>query len=282
MHRVATSADGLPIHYDVIYYEGPQDDAQGVGVPALVFIHGWSCDRSYWRQQMDEFAAQYTVVAIDLGGHGDSGLDRDAWTMAAFGQDVVAVVEQLNLEQVVLVGHSMGGTVCVEAAQQMPARVRGIVGVDTFKRLGHIRTAAEIEQGMNPVRHDFAQATDALVRANMFTPASDPGLVDRIARDMAAAPPHVAIDAAERLFGNDAKLQAGLRRLQVPVSLINSDFVPTHKAASERFGINVALMSGVGHFVMLQDPAAFNVRLGKAVKSILATPVAYPDPPRAE
>src|SRR5262245_7744994 len=113
MSDVTLSVDGVPIHYDV----------QGDGLPALVFIHGWSCDRSYWRKQMKYFAPRYTVVAIDLGGHGDSGLNRETWTTPAFGEDVVAVVETLGLTQVVLIGHSMGGAVSVEAAQRIPARV---------------------------------------------------------------------------------------------------------------------------------------------------------------
>jgi hypothetical protein len=90
----AISADGNEIHYQV----------QGQGKPALIFIHGWCCDRSYWDAQLPYFAQKYIVVAIDLAGHGESGLDRKEWTMGAFGEDVVAVVNKLNLEQVVLIG----------------------------------------------------------------------------------------------------------------------------------------------------------------------------------
>ena len=89
MRDTAISADGLLIHYEV----------EGEGMPALVFIHGWSCDHSYWQKQMEYFAPRYTVAAIDLGGHGNSGLNRDAWTTPAFGEDVVAVVEKLRLTQ---------------------------------------------------------------------------------------------------------------------------------------------------------------------------------------
>jgi pimeloyl-ACP methyl ester carboxylesterase len=97
--HIALSADGVPIHYDV----------QGTGALALVFVHGWCCDRHSWDRQVDAFAPSYTVVRLDLAGHGASGQARTQWTMAAFGQDVVAVVEQLRLVQVVLIGHSMGG-----------------------------------------------------------------------------------------------------------------------------------------------------------------------------
>lgn len=56
--RVATSADGIPIHYDV----------QGNGAAALVFVHGWCCNRRYWDRHRGHFAPYYTVVALDLAG----------------------------------------------------------------------------------------------------------------------------------------------------------------------------------------------------------------------
>jgi len=73
--HVAISGDGVPIHYDV----------QGNGALALVFVHGWCCNRRYWDRQMGHFAAQYTVVGLDLAGHGASGRDRTQWTVPAFG-----------------------------------------------------------------------------------------------------------------------------------------------------------------------------------------------------
>ena len=57
------SIDGVPISYQV----------EGQGSPSLVFVHGWSCDRSYWAEQLSYFRKLYRVIAIDLAGHGDSG-----------------------------------------------------------------------------------------------------------------------------------------------------------------------------------------------------------------
>ena len=76
---IAISADGVPIHYK----------ARGDGDIALVFVHGWCCNRSYWEKQLDHFAPHHRVVTIDLGGHGESGLKRESWSMAAFAGDVV-------------------------------------------------------------------------------------------------------------------------------------------------------------------------------------------------
>ena len=64
----AVSADGIAVRYEV----------RGRGAPALVFVHGWSCDRRYWNAQMDYFADRHQVVAVDLAGHGESGLGRTA------------------------------------------------------------------------------------------------------------------------------------------------------------------------------------------------------------
>src|SRR5262245_57460546 len=79
------SADGVPIAYEV----------HGQG-PALVLVHGWSCDRSYWKEQIEYLSPQYQLVLIDLAGHGESGLGRKDYTMAAFGADVAAVVDSLG------------------------------------------------------------------------------------------------------------------------------------------------------------------------------------------
>jgi pimeloyl-ACP methyl ester carboxylesterase len=125
--RRALSADNVSISYHV----------EGKGTPALVFVHGWCCDKSYWKHQVPYFSKRHTVVTIDLAGHGESGVGRKAWTMEAFGKDVVAVVEELELDRVILIGHSMGGAVIIEAARQMPERVTGLVGADTFLDVGN-------------------------------------------------------------------------------------------------------------------------------------------------
>src|SRR5688572_29373268 len=93
--RTVASADGVTIAYDVC----------GAGIPALVFVHGWSGRRGHWDQQLDDFANGHTVVRLDLAGHGASGSGRREWTLAAFAADVVAVCDALALESLVLIGH---------------------------------------------------------------------------------------------------------------------------------------------------------------------------------
>jgi len=123
------SADNVAISYLV----------QGRGKPTLVFVHGSCCNKSFWKFQVPHFAKQYKVVTIDLAGHGDSGPGRKNYTIEAFGDDVVAVVEKLQSDEVILVGHSLGGPVIIEAARRIPGIVIGCVAVDTLH---------DIEKGM--------------------------------------------------------------------------------------------------------------------------------------
>src|ERR1700736_510591 len=55
-------------------------EVRGKGDTALVFLHGWCGDREYWKHQVDVFAADYRIVALDQAGHGESGKGRKAWT----------------------------------------------------------------------------------------------------------------------------------------------------------------------------------------------------------
>lgn len=255
MNGVAVSRDGISIRYEV----------HGSGAPALVFVHGWSCDRTYWSGQLDHFARSYRVVAIDLAGHGKSGTGREDWTMPAFGDDVVAVVEQLALGPIVLIGHSMGGDVIVDAANRLPGQAVGIVWVDVYTSLGKPRSPEEIEAFIVPFREDFAGTARGFFR-QMFGPDAPARLVDRVVDDVAAAPPEVALGAMAHAIGNGKRIVACVKDLTAPVVAINPDRRPTDVKGLARHGIATVVMPGVGHFLMMEDPETFNRLLGEVVE----------------
>jgi pimeloyl-ACP methyl ester carboxylesterase len=250
--------DGVDIRYEVA----------GSGEPALVFVHGWSCDRTYWRAQVDHFARSHRVVAIDLGGHGESGLGREDWTMPRFGADVRAVVETLDLPRVVLIGHSMGGPVIAEAARLMPDRVVALLPIDTFHDVDLPMPEDLRDQMLGSMRADFPTATLGFVKQFMFVPGTDSGVVERIARDMAAAPPAVGVSAMEQLLDYDEG--AALAGLRAPVRLINADLFPTDLEAARRhnLGLGLTVMPGVGHFLMMEDADEFNRLLERAIREL--------------
>jgi pimeloyl-ACP methyl ester carboxylesterase len=246
----AASADGQRIQFEV----------GGEGDRTLVFVHGWSCDRRYWAEQMTAFADRYHVVAIDLAGHGESGTGRRSWTIPAFGDDVAAVLERLDIRGGVLIGHSMGGDAIVETALLVPHRVAALVWVDTYRELGEVRSSDEVERFVELLRLDFVAETRRFVHG-MFPATTDPALVERIAADMSAATPEIAVDAARHSFANDGPILerlAMLRQRECPIVAINPEVPPTDAASLSRYGVTTVLMPNVGHFPMLEDAERFD------------------------
>ena len=249
--RVAVSADGIPISYEV----------HGAGEPTLVFIHGWSCDSRYWRAQLSHFAASHRVIALDLAGHGHSGLQREHYSMTAFGEDVRAVVEAEDAERVVLIGHSMGGAVSLAAAAAMPDRVAAIIGVDTFQDLGQRLSVEEVEAWVGPLREDFVANVRPFV-AGMFIDSTDAALRDWVIADMSAAPPQVAVSAMQHLFetSGDPATLAILREQEIPMVTINADLWPTNVDgnAEQLPGFRAIILPDTDHFLHMAQPEAFN------------------------
>lgn len=252
------SQDGIPLSYSV----------QGKGEPAIVFVHCWCCDKGYWKDQIPYFEKKHTVVAVDLAGHGDSGLGRADWTVESFAADVVSVVEALKLTKVILVGHSMGGPVSLEAARLIPDRVIGVIGVDTFQDFGETFTEEQQKQWLAGFQANFPAVTDQFVRS-MFAAGADTALVERIAADMASAPPEVGIGAMKNMLRYDPA--PAVREIEVPIRGVNADKWPTNVEGNRKLAasFDVKFMPGRGHFVQLEDPATFNKLLEETIAGIV-------------
>jgi pimeloyl-ACP methyl ester carboxylesterase len=252
------TADGVTIHFD----------QRGQGDTTVVLVHGWGCDSSYWQRQRDWLAERYRVVTVDLAGHGKSTSNRSNWSMTAFGEDVAAVAALLDLDNMVLVGHSMGGPVVLEAARLLKDRVIGVVGADTLWNVGEEVSPERRQAYMQTMQEDFTTAVIGIVE-NMFLEDADPAIRGFVIRDMASTPPEVGIPSLMAL--NDYDDEGGLERLRVPMVLINSDYRPNHIVLIEQLvdDFQFVEMTGVGHFVMLEDPATFNEHLEGAIQNFV-------------
>ncbi|MGD9110014.1 MAG: alpha/beta hydrolase [Phycisphaerales bacterium] len=241
--------------------------AQGQGKPALVFVHGWSCDKSFWKRQVPHFAKNHKVVTIDLGGHGDSGLGRKEWTVEAYGKDVVAVVKKLDIKNVILIGHSMGGPVIVAAARLMPEKVIALVGADTFHDIEQGYSSEEIKKIAETLKVDFVKEADSFAR-QMFPTDADPDIVEQVTKKISSANPRIAINSLYNL--GDYDLKKAFEDINVPVYSISSDFWPTDFEKNKKYveSFEVKMMPGIGHFVMLEDSDKFNRLLDEIVNEL--------------
>jgi pimeloyl-ACP methyl ester carboxylesterase len=262
--RIANSTDGVHIQYRLY----------GQGEPAIVLVHGWSCDSNYWSAQLEELRKKYTVLTVDLAGHGGSDRNRTEWSMGRFGDDVAAAVNKIPNPKVIIVGHSMGGPVAIEAAKRLPGRVLGVIGVDTYKSVGAPPPPADqLAARMKLFEADFIGVTREVVTTSFFTKKADPQFIRKVADDMSSAPPAVGLASIRALNAWDAG--AAAQGFTLPLIAINSDLgVPTEDARIQKTfpTFRSVTMPGTGHFLMMEEPAAFNTVLEEKIQALVAAP----------
>lgn len=251
--------DGLTIAYDT----------RGQGDTTLLFVHCWACDRTFWREQLDVFASDYRVVSLDLAGHGESGAERSEWTLQGLASDVAGLVRELDLDRVILVGHSMGGPVSLLAAAQLPQRVIAVVGVDNLHNAEFTWPPEALEQIVGQFEADFGGAMGQMV-PGMFPQGGDPQLMQWIIERASTSPVEPAL-ALMRDFANFDYKEA-FSAVKVPVRCINA--VPWQAQGGMQTAVevnrkyadfDVVLMQGVGHYLLLERPAEFNAHLRQVV-----------------
>ena len=255
----AISADGVSIAYEL----------RGEGEPALVFVHGWSNNRGVWDAQTKHFSKKYKVVTLDLAGFGESGNNRSDWIMQSFSKDVFAVVEKLGLEQVVLVGFSMGGPVVIEASKIMPERVLGLVLVDILQNIEDKTPQKTIDELIWNWREIF---TDEERIPELFPADINPELIDKYI-DMAFYTPKIGWwESIEDFFrwSNEECIES-LQALQVPLMSINSDYMDTNVEAFQKYvpSYQLKTISTISHLVIWEAPNDFNRLLEEAVQEFV-------------
>jgi pimeloyl-ACP methyl ester carboxylesterase len=261
--RIIRADDGLSIVCEV----------RGKGDTALIFLHGWCGDREYWKHQVDVFAADYRVVAIDQAGHGESGKDRKDWSVSGLAGDVAAVVKALGLKRVILVGHSMGGPVSLMAAKRMPGTVIAVIGVDTLQNADFKMSEEASKKFLESFQKDFKGTMQAGL-SGLLHEKTDPDLKKWLTTRAEAQDQKMALGLMRDLTGRDLKTL--LKDAKVPVRCINSAggfkfFTPTAVEINKKYAdFNAVIMDGVGHYPMLEQPAEFNRKLHEVLKEFAA------------
>lgn len=252
--RFAT-LDGARIHYKDV----------GKGKRALVFIHGWAGDLGIWREQAAAFT-RTRMIFIDLPGHGASDKPHIAYTQPYYAQAVAAVLDNAQVKEAILIGHSMGTPVAREFYRQYPVRTIAIVSVDGALRNSMSKTAAE--QIIAPLRSaDFEAAAlrsaDAMMSAQTSTE-----IRELVKSKMKATPQHVMVSAMEGMF--DPQIWKD-DPIVVPLLVINQarawgDDYKTY-VRSIAPDVEYHPMTGVSHFLMLERPDEFNAILRRFLVS---------------
>lgn len=254
---IVESFDGSPIYYQV----------EGNGSPALIFVHGWSCDLSFWNDQVDHFANAHLVASLDLAGHGRSGRVDRVWDMVNFAKDVSAVQGALAVDESILVGHSSGAIVNLEAEPLIRDKVVHLVGVDAMYYPVYSATSQDqIDEFLRPYEEDFAGSVRSSV-VRMLPGGVDQTLLEKISAVMSNTDRMVALQSLRSIYAWD--FREALKEVQTALTCICSEdrLSRYDRQAFERlFGIRT--ISGVGHFLMMENPGAFNELLEDEIRRI--------------
>lgn len=240
---------------DVAYSE------RGAGPEAIVFVHGWACDRSFWNGQIGEFGARH-VIAVDLPGHGESTLPSAPLTMDLFARSIAAVLENAHVKRAVLVGHSNGTPVVRQFYRWFPERTAALVAVDGSLK-AFFDDPSEAEQLLEPLRGaDYLKNATHMVDAMLPSTVSDENR-NHIRRVILATPQRTMVEGMQAAL-DPAIWRPDPIRVPVLVVLARQPFWDEQYEAFVRKlcpDVDYRTMIGVSHFLMLDRPKEFNAEL---------------------
>ena len=242
-------------------------------------MHGFACSSEDWKPQLDFFSRTNEVVACDLRGHGQTPGRPHECSIEHYGGDVAALVTNLELERCVLVGHSMGCRVVLEANRLIPDRVAGIVLVDGSRNATSDPEGAEAAARATVEKLGYAAFAETLFRQMFFTPSAQAdAIVARAVKQSAAFGPQLW----PRVSRWDAEqMDAAFDAVRAPVLAIQSttrdpnlrrapmkpgDTSPWLDYLRSR-GAKVEIVPGVGHFTQLEAPETVNRLIADSVNS---------------
>jgi pimeloyl-ACP methyl ester carboxylesterase len=245
---------------------------QGRGTPPLVFVHGFGCDHSDWHFQFEELKTKHEVVACDLRGHGETPGRPHECSIEHYGGDVAALVNNLELAPAILVGHSMGCRVVLEAARLAPERVAGLVLIDGSRVATGDPDAAEAAAQAAIDKAGYVAWAQNLFTQMFLQPSPQAAaLVARALRQ----PVEIGAALWLRVARWDAaQLDAALAAVHAPLMAIQSTWINTERRRlplqkgqtspwldllRERIAnARIEVIPGLGHFTQLEAPERVN------------------------
>jgi len=241
-------------------------DSAGAGDPALLFLHGWCGDRSFFAPQFDYFAPTHRVVSVDLPGHGESEVPEE-YSIEAFASRVSELATELELGRSVVFGHSIGAMVALALSQSAPELVCAVALIDPPPLSKDVWKSFAPQLISSFTGPDGPTGRRQFVE-QMFLPTDDRARRAKIIETMTAVPNDIAIPSVEAIAAFDA--MAVLRECNVPVLTISSA-VPTNEAASlleANATMTLGQTVGAGHFLQLEVPEQVNPMIERFLATI--------------
>lgn len=241
----------------------------GAGRP-IVLLAGFGLNHEVWDGTVLALGAGHRVICIDLRGTGRSDKPIGDYSMDRLAADVVAVLEQLDLRQVTLVGYSFGGQIALRVAATGPAERLAQLVLVCSNGVRASRSDAfpfgpepgPLQAALVNAERERRVATRRRTVATAFASDPDPGLLDWLVRQQLQMPSWAAIACYDTYLNAD--LVDALPRVQIPVLQIIGTEDPVTIAAGapwvqERLAdARLVAIEGCGHYPMFEARAAFD------------------------
>ncbi len=251
MSNYTQSQDGSKIYYEVA----------GQGKTALLFVHGWMGNSSWWNHQRDYFSKKYLIVQMDLAGHGKSDKSRTDWSVQNYAYDIEAVANKLAVEKIILVGHSMSGS-NITLAYPLIKKTVALILVDTLKNLDQqLMPQDQFDQFFGMYRKEFKRTIKKITPQYLFVKTSPKEVVERLINEFLEHSPELSVATLQPFYKTDIRDTA--KKIGIPVRAINAELPPTETEITKKYfkDFSFKTISGVGHYPMLENPNEFNHQL---------------------
>lgn len=254
----------MPVITELYYsFYGPARSAS----PAIVLIHGAGSNRLYWPAEIRRMLG-LRVYAIDLPGHGKSSHLSGCQSIEEYTGYLMNWMDAMGLEQVLLIGHSMGSGIALALATQQPEYVSGIVLIGSAARL-------EVNPELLILASDpqtFPKAVRTIIKWS-FSPSASPRLVELASQRMLEGKPDVLY--GDLLACNSYDITEFLSNVQPPTLLICGEgdkMTPLHRSlhlADSLPAARLEIIPQAGHMVILEKPKVVAEALGRFAASIV-------------
>jgi pimeloyl-ACP methyl ester carboxylesterase len=255
--KFAKSGD-IKVHYKSL----------GEGKTAVVFVHGWCCDHSVWRDQAAAFDGNTRMLFIDLPGYGKSDKPEIDYTMDVFAKGVDAVVQDAGVEQAILAGHSMGTPVVRQYYRMFPGKTKALVFVDGALRR-FFKDPEQAEQLLARFKEETFKENAPKFLTGMLPPTTPPAVRERLTELAGNATPRVAISSMRKMFLDDSIWKDDPIKAPAIALMAKSPFwTDEYKEYVKKLAPELEFreFDGVGHFLFMENPKEFNAALAEFLK----------------
>ena len=225
----------------------------GRGEPPIMLAHGWGCDRTSLKALACQLRLRHRVVLVDLRGFGDSDAPRPPYSLTAFAEDLRFVAEHLRLQNPVLVGHGMGGTIALEAAAARPDVWSHIVMLESL-----VVPPPILIEGLRPLldgmrRDEYRDVIRHFVKS-VAGPYIDGCEIDHIIATMASCNQDVLASTLEMLLTHDST--AAATGVRCPVLYVSSGlwYTDVDRLRVLCRQLCTAQLVGCGHYFPVEVP----------------------------